>query len=246
IIAGLTSGLNTLQAYDYNINQQLNHNYNWVLTNGNIINGQGTNAIKVQWLTAGVGKIKTTITNVNGCSKSDSITVNINTTPTIISFTPQTGTNGTVVTINGGNFTDASAVTFGGVNAKSFNVVSNTVVSAIVDTGATGSVSVVTPSGTALLNTFTYINNTGVAEYVTQSYSIFPNPVSSEIIIESDKTLNNASFELMDVNGKVLITTTCNNATNRFNIDVKTLSPAVYFLRITSQGQTSTVKVVKQ
>jgi len=97
-----------------------------------------------------------------------------------------------------------------------------------------------------LLNGFTYIKNSGTKEYVTQSYSIFPNPVSSEIMIESDKTLNNASFELMDLNGKVLITTTCNNATNEFNIDVKTLSPALYLLRITSQGQTSTVKIVKQ
>lgn len=166
--------------------------------------------------------------------------------PVITSFTPQTGSNGTVITINGSNLNNSSAVLFGGVNAKNFNVVSASVITATVDTGATGNVSVVTPNGTALLTGFTYINNTGVAEYITQSYSIFPNPVSSEIIIESDKTLNNTSFELMDVNGKVLMSTTCNHSTNQFNIDVKTLSPAVYFLRITSQGQTSTVKVVKQ
>lgn len=167
-------------------------------------------------------------------------------TPVITSFTPQTGSNGTQITINGSNLNNASAVLFGGVNAKNFNVVSSSVITAIVDTGATGNVSVVTPNGTAFLSGFTYINNTGVAEYLNQSYSIFPNPVSSEIIIESDKTLNNASFELMDINGKVLINTTCNTSTNRLSIDVKTLSAAMYLLRITSQGQTSTVKVVKQ
>jgi hypothetical protein len=66
------------------------------------------------------------------------------------------------------------------------------------------------------------------------------------MIIESDKTLNNARFELMDLNGKVLMSATCNTPTNRLSIDVKTLSPALYLLRITSQEQTSTVKVIKQ
>ena len=166
--------------------------------------------------------------------------------PTITSFTPQTGTNGTLITIKGNNLNNASAVLFGGVNATNFDVASASVITATVDTGATGNVSVITPYGTALLNGFTHYGNTGIKEFLTQSYTIFPNPVSTEIIIESDKTLNNTGFELMDVNGKVLMSTTCNHSTNQFNIDVKTLSPAVYFLRITSQGQTSTVKVVKQ
>jgi hypothetical protein len=166
--------------------------------------------------------------------------------PVITSFTPQTGSNGTLITINGSNLNGTSAVLFGGVNAKTFNVVSSSVITATVDSGATGNVSVITPNGTALLSGFTYFNNTGVAEYLTQSYSIFPNPVSSEMIIESDKTLNNSRFELMDLNGKVLMSATCNTPTNRLSIDVKTLSPALYLLRITSQEQTSTVKVIKQ
>jgi hypothetical protein len=203
----------------------------------------------VQWLTPGTGKINAVIANNVGCSDSASLNVNIvgvSQAPIITSFTPQNGTNGTVITINGSNLNGASAVLFGGVNAKNFNVASAFVITATVDTGATGNVSVVTPNGTALLSGFTYNGSTGIAEFLTQSYSIFPNPVHSEMIIESDKTLNNASFELMDLNGKVLMSTTCNTPTNRLTLDVKTLSPAVYLLRITSQGQTSTVKVIKQ
>ncbi len=246
-ITGPTTALGTQQIYDYSVNPQLNHTYNWSVTNGTITTGQNTNAIKVQWLSNGTGIIKAVITNNNGCADSAILMVSVGVNaPIITSFTPQTGSNGTQITINGSNLNNATDVLFGGVNAKNFNVVSPSIITAIVDTGATGSVSVITPNGTALLNGFTYINNTGIAEYVTQSYSIFPNPVSSEIIIESDKTLNNSNFELMDVSGKVLMNTRCNTATNRFNIDVKTLSSAVYLLRITSQGQISTAKVIKQ
>ncbi|MFN3445154.1 MAG: PKD domain-containing protein, partial [Bacteroidia bacterium] len=246
-IAGPSSNLLTNQQYSYNINQQLNHTYNWHVTNGNVVNGQGTNAISAQWLSQGTGFVKAIISNTDACNDSAVLMVSIGiNAPIITSFTPQTGSNGTQITINGSNLDGASVVLFGGVNAKNFNVVSSSVITATVDTGATGNVSVVTPNGTALLTGFTYINNTGITEYLTQSYTIFPNPVSSEIIIESDKTLNNSRFELMDLNGKVLINTTCNTSTNRLNIDVKTLSPAIYLLRITSHGQTSTVKVVKQ
>ena len=249
-LAGPTSNLSTQQSYDYNLNQQLNHSYNWTVTNGNIVNGQGTNAVKVQWLTPGTGKLNAVISNNVGCSDSSSLNVSIigsgQTAPTITSFTPQTGTNGTLITINGTNLNNASSVTFGGVNAKSYTVVSPLIITAIVDSGATGNVSVVTPNGTALLNGFTYTTNTGIAKFASQSFSIFPNPVSAEIVIESNKSLNESRFELMDVNGKVLINTTCNTPTNRLIMDVKSLSPAMYFLRITSQGQSNTVKIIKQ
>ncbi len=246
-ITGPTTVLDTQQVYDYSVSQQSNHTYNWTVTNGNITTGQGTNAIKVSWPNQSVGMVKASVTNNEGCTDNVSLTVSVSIyAPVINSFTPQTGTNGTVVTINGGNFTNASAVTFGGVNAKSFNVVSNTVVSAIVDTGATGSVSVVTPSGTALLNTFTYTSNTGVTEIGTQSFSVFPNPVTSEIVIESNQLLNQTTFEVIDANGKTVILKTCNNPISKYTIDVKELNPAIYLLRITSQGQSNTVKIVKQ
>jgi hypothetical protein len=76
--------------------------------------------------------------------------------PAITSFSPIAGTSGTLVTITGSNFTGATAVNFGGVAATSFMVVNSTTVTAIVGSGATGVVSVVTPNGTASKQTFTY------------------------------------------------------------------------------------------
>ncbi|RYZ42238.1 MAG: hypothetical protein EOP49_28465, partial [Sphingobacteriales bacterium] len=67
--------------------------------------------------------------------------------PVVASFAPLTTYAGQVVTITGTDLTGATAVSFGGVNAASFNVVSNTSITAIVAAGATGIVSVTTPSG---------------------------------------------------------------------------------------------------
>jgi hypothetical protein len=246
VMTGATTVLDTQLVYDYSVTAQSNHTYTWSVTNGIITLGQGTNAIKIKWINQGTALIKALITTVDGCRDSVTTMVSVgNNAPGVISFSPQTGSNGTLITINGSNLLSTSAVLFGGVNAKNYTVVSASAITATVDTGSTGNVTVITPNGTAFLNGFIYVNNTGIAEYVTQSYSIFPNPISAEMIIDSDKSLNNTRFELMDLTGKVLLNTTCHTATNRLILDVKTLSPAVYLLRITSQGQISTVKLVK-
>ncbi|MDF3076837.1 MAG: type sorting protein [Sphingobacteriaceae bacterium] len=78
-------------------------------------------------------------------------------TPTITSFTPTSGANGATVTITGTNLAGATSVTFGGVPVLSFNVVSATTITAVVGGGASGSVSVTTPGGTATSAGFTFI-----------------------------------------------------------------------------------------
>ena len=75
----------------------------------------------------------------------------------IASFSPTSGPAGTTVTITGNNLTGATNVSFGGVPAASFSVVNSTTISAIVGTGATGNVSVITPGGTTVLDGFTFI-----------------------------------------------------------------------------------------
>ena len=76
--------------------------------------------------------------------------------PTISSFSPTSATNGNTVVISGTNLTGASSVQFGGVAATSFTVNSATSISAIVSSGASGSVSVTTPGGTATRSGFVY------------------------------------------------------------------------------------------
>ncbi|MBF0552787.1 MAG: DUF1566 domain-containing protein, partial [Deltaproteobacteria bacterium] len=77
--------------------------------------------------------------------------------PSITSFTPTSGGTGTSVVITGTNLTGATAVSFGGTAAQSFTVSSATQIMAVVGTGATGTISVTTPGGTATsTGTFTF------------------------------------------------------------------------------------------
>ena len=77
--------------------------------------------------------------------------------PTVTSFSPTSGKSGTSVTITGTNFTGATNILFGGAKAASFQVSSPTTIVAVVGTGATGSLTVTTPFGSASLNGFTHI-----------------------------------------------------------------------------------------
>jgi len=77
--------------------------------------------------------------------------------PVISSFTPTSAQTGQTVTITGKNFTGATAVAFGGTNAASFNVVSATSITAVVGSGATGSISVTTADGTGSIAGFNYV-----------------------------------------------------------------------------------------
>ena len=74
---GDSIGLETSKPYIYSVAQQLNHIYNWDVTNGIIINGQGSNAATIQWINNGKGKIKLSLTNPFNCSDSLQKDVNI-------------------------------------------------------------------------------------------------------------------------------------------------------------------------
>jgi hypothetical protein len=65
---------------NYNISQKLNHQYLWTVTGGNIVSGQGTNNISVQWASAGIGRVMIKLTNANNCSDTSGVNVNISST----------------------------------------------------------------------------------------------------------------------------------------------------------------------
>lgn len=77
--------------------------------------------------------------------------------PAIIAFTPSGSGIASLVTITGRHFTGATAVKLGPVAATSFTVVSDSVITATTAASATGSVSVTTSFGTAVLGGFIYL-----------------------------------------------------------------------------------------
>ncbi|MXV16037.1 IPT/TIG domain-containing protein [Hufsiella ginkgonis] len=77
--------------------------------------------------------------------------------PVVTSFTPSVAKTGSVVTITGTNLDSATSVRFSNVAAASFTVNSTGSISALVGEGASGEVTVVTPTGTAQLTGFTFM-----------------------------------------------------------------------------------------
>ncbi len=101
-----------------------------------------------------------TIKSVAGC---DSIynyaVITISCLPGINSFAPFAGTTGDTILINGVNFTTATAVTFGDTTAKSFVVLNDSTIKAIVGNGASGNVTVTTTYGSVPMPGFTFKNS---------------------------------------------------------------------------------------
>ena len=92
-----------------------------------------------------------------GSSSSSSSTVNVlggDGTPAITSFTPSSGAAGAPVVITGSNFVGVTAVRFNGVASTSYTVDSASQITATLPPTATsGTISVVTPLGTATSGT---------------------------------------------------------------------------------------------
>lgn len=77
--------------------------------------------------------------------------------PVLTGFSPDSAAQGDTITIRGKNLIGVSAVSFGGVPATSFSMKSDSVLTAVTSTGASGNVLVTTSGGTASLAGFTYI-----------------------------------------------------------------------------------------
>lgn len=77
--------------------------------------------------------------------------------PIITSFSPSPAAIGDTITIQGSYFLGASSIGFGGQPARSFTVVSPTLILAVIDTGLAGSISITTPGGTTTVSGFQFI-----------------------------------------------------------------------------------------
>ena len=127
--------------------------------------------------------------------------------PTITSFSPNVGGAGTSVIITGTNFTGATIVKIGGVTVSSFTVDSSTTITAVVGSGATGIVSVTTPSGTTTSNNiFTYYPKPTITSF-TPTIGI----TSTTITITGTNLLETNSVK---VGGKDVSSFTVDNATS--------------------------------
>lgn len=89
------------------------------------------------------------------CQK-DEIVPELKIVPEITSFSPAIGSPKTLITINGKNLKSTKGVKFGDVDAESFTIIDNNTLTAIVGSGASGEIKVITNEGTATLTGFIF------------------------------------------------------------------------------------------
>ncbi len=153
--------------------------------------------------------------------------------PVIFSFTPASAPSGTTVTISGSDFTGTSSVKFGGISASSFNVVNAATITAIVSTGATGTVEVTTPGGVATKAGFTYETATSLpfTSGITHSeITATPNPGNGIIFIKHPSSAKTAALQFFDLSGRKVKDIAVAHSTVQTEVNVNTLPPSVYYI----------------
>lgn len=250
LIAGKINDLQTATPYLYNINQQIGVTYNWIVNNAAIISGQGTNAVTIQWINNGLGKLTVVIMNPSGCTDTSTISVGVGIQPSLVSFNPTSAKSGEVVTINGFNLSNATAVKFGGVNAQSFNVISSNKIEAVVGNGSTGDVTVVTPNGNISLAGFTYIPTTGLlSKSLFTGLYVYPNPTKESLTIDlrNTQTQGNINLQIHDVLGRLVYEELLDEQSiDEHTISVSRLSTGNYILTLKTKDKIEHVKFVKE
>jgi len=169
--------------------------------------------------------------------------------PIVTSFSPLSGVAGQVVVINGLHFTQATGVSFAGTDAASFNILSDTQISAVIAAGSSGTVVVVSPAGEAVSeDIFEYGVVTGFESDEESEVQIYPNPVIGRALTIRSEGLSNGrpiDFELIDMTGKTVV------RMERLQPSDKTisfllpenLSRGMYFLKLSSSNETLICKV---
>jgi hypothetical protein len=125
------------------------------------------NATTIQAIVGNGSSGELTVTNPTGKASKTGFVYVI--PPTITQFIPLAAKSGETVTIVGTNFTNASAVRFGNVNARSFIVQNDSLITAELSSGASGNVTVVTSSGNATLAGFTFLKTIKIKSFSPDS-----------------------------------------------------------------------------
>jgi hypothetical protein len=156
--------------------------------------------------------------------------------PHINSFSPDSAAKGATVTIRGYGFTSTQYVQFGGISAASFVVVSDTVITAVVNTGASGAVTVKTPYGTDNMAGFTFIVVTAINPVTGLSDDelvLAPNPAHTTVLIKYPLSYQKAYLSVYDRAGHRVKMVQVTPGTGQWEMPVGDLAPGIYTVKWT-------------
>lgn len=101
-------------------------------------------------------------------------------------------------------------------------------------------------TGTVRYRSADVINTAAPSSRTTLNYGLFPNPASEIVTLEFNTTIP-PSLALLNAGGYLLqLFPELNPGTNKFEINLKNLSPGIYFLKITDkEGTVQVLKIIR-
>ncbi|MCF8461516.1 MAG: PKD domain-containing protein [Flavobacteriales bacterium] len=202
---------------------------------------QGNLQTNGDWINLTDNTYTITIMDVNGCTYSEQVDVLATELQPVASFN-FTVSNNAVLFQNASSFGDSYLWEFGdgstSTDESPVHVYSQLGVYQVTltVTNACGSQSV-----TITVNTI----NTGIATAETNAFSLYPNPASTELYLQSSLAMDEkVQLDIVSISGQPIRSTqiTGIQANNRTQINVNGLAQGVYYLRVVSGQQQSVLR----
>ncbi|MBC9931818.1 IPT/TIG domain-containing protein [Chitinophaga qingshengii] len=146
--------------------------------------------------------------------------------PAIFEFSPVEAMEGATVRIRGRGLSGATGVTFGGMPARTFNVMNDSTMIAIVGAGASGLVQVNKKDRQLILNGFTFIQPATPAP--EENISVYPNPAIGAIWLEHPVSAGPANVQILDMMGNVVKTLTTGAGESKTQVNLTGLKMGYY------------------
>jgi hypothetical protein len=209
--------------------------YEWVVTNGSILGGQGTSSIQVIWNDPGMGSISVAEINSDGCTSTQSILnvqVDCLVNAEIISgeTSPELELEYNYSVDGALSSTYTWSVTNGiivsGQGTSSVNVIwaaEGEGILSVIETTSTGCES---PSITLTINATV----SSVREIRQNKIHIYPNPARDIITLQCESVYIGASYSILDISGR-LLNTGLIRSTN-MEIELPFILAGTYILRV--------------
>lgn len=105
-----------------------------------------------------------------------------------------------------------------------------------------------TVSTDTIVTNFTLGYGMGVQNQVAKTLVAYPNPCNENIFVQLPTLLsNNATIEIVDLTGKVLITKSIDNKQlNELSVNTSSLTKGIYLLKLTNENETFIKKIIKE
>ena len=90
------------------------------------------------------------------------------------------------------------------------------------------------------------VESLSVNSFSLEDLSLFPNPTSGNITIQSTQLTSEVSFVIYDIQGKMLFSQKIAPQDGSFVLDISSLEKGVYFVKISSEEKTAIRKLIKK